>query len=421
MSFNQKDYKKFRSNIDSLLNKMPIEEETKQILENKVLGEAFSELDEIIGESRPPRILVFGRSGAGKSSLINALANKKVTEVGNIKPTTVESEVYDIDFPEQNAKWQVIDSRGLFESVSPDGDVPEDTISLVKKDIDKYKPDILLHVMTPDQVRAGEDDFEVVNQLRNEISSFPPMIYCLNKIDSHISPTDEWPPEQNESLRKDIVENMNFVSDLLGETNKEPFDNKSALNGYKFDSNKHIGVVPLYLKNEPYWNIETLSLFMGRLLPNSAQLQFAQAQRREQLMRDISRDTTHRFSVIAANIGVINTPGADIAILTPLQLLLVGIIGAYSGRELNKDTVKEFLKAGGLSMGAGFVGREAFRAVSQMFPGIGSGISASIAAGTTWSIGRAAEEYFFDGKVIDSKEFKDEGINKFEDVDKKLE
>lgn len=58
----------------------------------------------------------------------------------------------------------------------------------MKEDLQKYRPDILLHVMTPDQVRAGEDDFEAVNQLRNELGDlFPPIVYCLNKVDTHVS------------------------------------------------------------------------------------------------------------------------------------------------------------------------------------------------------------------------------------------
>ncbi len=89
--------------------------------------------------------------------MINALANKDedVADVGVVEPTTVESKLHKVDFPDRYANWEVVDSRGLFESVSPDGDVPADTIKFMKEDLETYRPDILLDVVTPDHVRAG--------------------------------------------------------------------------------------------------------------------------------------------------------------------------------------------------------------------------------------------------------------------------
>lgn len=103
-----------------------------------VLEHVRNELQDLVIDSRPPRLYVFGRAGAGKSSLINALAKKEVAEVGDIEPTTAESTMYHVDFEDRYASWDVIDSRGLFESISPDGDIPQDTIELVEQDIREY-------------------------------------------------------------------------------------------------------------------------------------------------------------------------------------------------------------------------------------------------------------------------------------------
>jgi uncharacterized protein (DUF697 family) len=40
-------------------------------------------------------------------------------------------------------------------------------------------------------------------------------------------------------------------------------------------------------------------------------------------------------------------------------------------------------------------------------------VSAAVAFGTTWALGRSAEVYFFEGKKIKPKELKDEGIEMF--------
>lgn len=314
----------------------------------------------------------------------------------------------------------MIDSRGLFETVSPDGDVPADTVTLMQQDLEKYRPDILFHVMSPDHVRAGNEDFKAISNIRSELQGvFPPVVYCLNKIDTHLSPGDPWPPEENPALAGDIVENLNFVQQAIetqqGITiSKSAFKDGQPLYGYEFDSDEHVGVVPLYLKEpEDYWNIHALSWLVGDFLPDDARLQFLQAQQREQLMRQLARDYINRFSVIAGGVGAAPAVFADIAILTPLQLLLVALVGSFSCRELDRTLIQDWLAAMGPTVVAGFGARELFRTLSQVVPVVGTTFSTAVAAGTTYAIGRSAEEFFFNDKVVKPSEFMSEGKERF--------
>jgi len=50
------------------------------------LGAAIGEIEALIEESRPPFFYLLGRSGHGKSSLLNALAGRDVVEVGHVRP-----------------------------------------------------------------------------------------------------------------------------------------------------------------------------------------------------------------------------------------------------------------------------------------------------------------------------------------------
>lgn len=381
-----------------------------------VLKHVRNELQELVIDSRPPRLYVFGRAGAGKSSLINALAKKEVAEVGDIEPTTVESTTYHIQFEDRYASWDVIDSRGLFESITPDGDIPQDTIELVEQDIKEYQPDVLIHVMTPDQVRAGKDDFEAVERLRAEIgSTFPPIVYCLNKVDIHAS-MSEWPPDKHPAVAGKIIDNLDFVADLL-EEDPTTFEDRQPLNGYKFDSTKHVGVVPTYLKpdnEDERWNVDTLSWLIGDFLPESAQLQFMQAQRRERLMKHMSRRMTNRFAVIAGGVGAFPAPVADIGVLLGLQAVLVGLIGGFSCRELEPETVQDYLGAMGGTTMVGIAARQLARSLIQLAPVGGTAISAAVAFGGTWAIGRSAEKYFFNNEIVRPSDLMKEGKQKFQ-------
>jgi len=422
MAVDPEKFRNLRARLDEIADIVDMDPEAQEYIENQVFGDELKEVEKMLDESRPPRLYVFGRSGAGKSSLINALANKDedVADVGAVEPTTVDSKLHEVEFPDRYANWEVVDSRGLFESVSPDGDVPADTVEFMKQDLEAYRPDILLHVVTPDQVRAGEEDFKAIKNLREEIDSqFPPIVYCLNKVDSHMAPGDEWPPHENPSLQADIEENMDFLSDVLKKQvdsafETEPIRDDTPLWGYTYDSEAYVGVVPVYLQQEPYWNVNTLSWLIGDFLPTDARLQFAQGQRREELMRDLAKDVRRRFSTAAAGVGGAPTPIADVAILTPLQMVMVGIIGTLSCRDFGTDTVKEYLSAMGLVGVGGLAAREFARTLTQFALGPGSAVSAGIAGGTTWAMGQSAEKFFFDGVDVKPSTLLDEGKKRFQ-------
>lgn len=421
MALDPDNFDGFREQIEEVLEASQIPDKHVDAAMTHVLDDVLNDLEDLIENSRPPRLYVFGRSGAGKSSLINALANKEenVAEVGSIEPETVESELYPISFPERYADWEIVDSRGLFESVPADGEVPSGTKESMREDLEEYRPDICIHVIPSDQVRAGREEFKIVNELRKELGDlFPPTVLCLNKVDSHLTPGGEWPPRPGAPVSETVRENLEFSHKVLQETqeitfDKQPFDDNPPFRGYEFDSKNYVGVIPTYVKEEEYWNVDTLSWLIGDFLPTDARLQFVQAQERENLMRKLAQDTTHSFSVTAAGIGAKPLPVADAALLLPLQFGLIGLIGTFSCRELELGTVKEYMAAMGITGASGLLLREVARALIQIVPVAGWGVSAGIAGGSTWAMGKSAEKYFFDDMKEDPEEFKNEGIEKF--------
>ena len=67
---------------------------------------------------RPPRIMVIGRSRAGKSSLINAICGLKVAEVSDTKPETGKAEWKNY-YHNGTDLLHILDTRGLQESKAP--------------------------------------------------------------------------------------------------------------------------------------------------------------------------------------------------------------------------------------------------------------------------------------------------------------
>jgi len=408
MAIDKHKTKQFLKEVDELVETL-IPEKYKDTVQRVLIGPALKELEELIDESRPPVFYLVGRSGHGKSSLINALSNQKVAEVGDIKPQTAESVDYLITFPEQYATWRVVDSRGLFETTPPEGKEPIDTTQKVIQDINKYKVDIILHVISAPEVRNLAHDLEVFSKILNEtkrsLGVELPVIVVLTKPDTLGNPR-EWPPKEYPRKAALILELLEYMGKEVLKSDYESLDKNFPYKGILLKNDQYVAVIPVTSLWEDLWNIETLSLFIGDKLPKSALLDYAQAQGRKALLKKISNSLIKRFSLIAGGIGVTPIPVGDIFILTPLQILMIAIIGGLSCRPVSIKTAKEYLTAAGINLGTAAGLREAARAVLKIVaPGLGHAISGAIAAAGTYGIGKAAEYYFFEGVVKKPKEF----------------
>lgn len=90
-------------------------------------------------------------------------------------------------------------------------------------------------------------------------------------------------------------------------------------------------------------------------------------------------------------------PGADLPVLTAMQLRLVLQIGACYGVELSPDRAIELLGV----LGAGFGMRTAARELLAVVPIAGWAVKGGVAYGGTRALGRAADEYFAHGAPAD--------------------
>lgn len=414
MAIDKNKTKKLIEDIEELFQTVskPLPKEARKFIESKVMEPIFDEVSNLIGESRPPVIFLVGRSGHGKSSLLNAIANRKVAEVGDIKPTTAATIPYEIVFEDRYATWSVVDTRGIFETTRPDGALGEDAVKILKEDIVKYKPDIILHVVAASEIRNLSNDLrvfeEVVTKLNKETGMEVPTIIALNKVDTLGNPRD-WPPAESPQKTHLIKESLDYMTkDILKSREIKKIDLNDPIRGYKIFGDSYKGVVPVCSLEGDLWNIEALSDLIGSHLPDEALIDFYQAQERKGQLKRLSTSMIKKFSTIAGTIGLAPVPVADILILTPLQLLMISIIGGLSCREFKKETAYEYLAAAGVNVGAAFGLRTVAHQLMKFIPIAGPAGSGAIAASGTYAIGKSAEAYFFLGE-IKKPEIKDEG------------
>ena len=418
MAIDRNRLKYLINDIDELFEtySAPLGERVRHWIQAAVMGPAFAELREFIEESRPPVLFLAGRSGHGKSSVINALAAKKIAETGHVRPTTPEALAHLITFPERFATWQVVDSRGIFETSPPGGAPTPDATQALSDAMLKHRPDVVLHVISMPEVRALANDLRVMSDimedLRKSTGGYTPLVVVLSKPDIIGNPR-EWPPERHPRKAAQIKEALDyFVTDALEiKSGFRPLDLNTPYRGYEFDPNERnvFCLVPVFaMEEEPAWNIEMLVQAIGDRLPKSARLDFYQAQQRKEFLRRLSDSVIKRFAGIATAVGSSPIPVADIAVLTPLQLMMIAVIAGLSCQQLSIGSATSYLTAAGINVGGAVGMRTVAQQLIKLIPGAGPMVSGGIAGAGTYALGKSAQSYFFSGEIRKPEEFQEQ-------------
>lgn len=360
-----------------------------------IVSKELEDIREILMDNRPPRVLVIGRRGAGKSSIINAFFKAKVAKVGSVLSETGKAEWH--TFKNDQGSIEMLDTRGLGDRTKPESANFVNAIDDIKCEIRNICPDIVLFLCKAKEVDSHiSTDLENVNIIKKFISETHhydiPIAALITQVDE-LDPKRIEPPYDNPAKQKNIEKAVNALQEAYRDSSIE------LLKVIPVSAYAEYEDVKIVYEN--YWNIEELVTYLMDQLPKSAKLQLARLTRLRKVQIKLARTVITSTSAICGGLAATPIPIGDIIPITTAQVGMVMGIGYISGRDLSKKTAKEFFAALGLNVGAGFALRELARgAVKFIFPGGGNVISAGVAVAATWGIGEAAIAYFIDGKNI---------------------
>ena len=184
--------KRFYITAGDLIDKLPdaIPEETRSMLKDTILGDKeLKKLMEGIDCHRPPHIFLIGRTGVGKSSLINALCGSYVAPVSDTKSCTKNAQVYQC-MDGDRTLMEILDTRGIAESESLNTVISAEDMLI--NQVNEFSPDVAIFMLNCTHRDDVNSDVLFLKKLAKsyaEINSMRlPIVVVINKCDE-MAPT----------------------------------------------------------------------------------------------------------------------------------------------------------------------------------------------------------------------------------------
>ena len=424
--------KNFYIKASELIDKLPdsVPEKIRIMLKETVLGDKdLKKLMDDIDSHRPPRIFLIGRTGVGKSSLINAICGAYVATVSDTESCTGTTNTYTC-MDGDRVLMEILDTRGIAESESLNSEISAEEMLISQ--ISEFSPDIVIMMLNcthRDDIISDVDFLKKVARNYKATNAMRlPIVVVVNKCDE-MAPTrfkePEHYPQKKVDKIQEVVQNYKkiIVKNGLKIDNIVPV---ASLIDWQTSDGMEVGSeeIPflpdvdrdgLEIAFDGRYNIEELiDILEEAILDSEAKMGLRMATRLTDVVNRLANHLTSIFSVISATVAVTPIPTSDIYILVIIQTILVGLIASLSGRELSLDSAKEFIfSIGGIgSVGYGFrlLAQQSSKLLNVFLPGAGSAVSSTLAYAGTFAIGKAAIVYYIDDKSIElaMQKFNDE-------------
>ena len=365
----------------------------------KELGDFLS----LVLDRRPPRFLLIGRRGVGKSTLINAIFGAEVRSVGDIEAQTGQA-VW-LEYEHHGKTLEVLDTRGLQEGSAPaEEDRAASSVESILQAVRARCPDVILFLVKATDVDVAiHGDLDALEKIHRKIKIVHkrqlPIVGIVTQCDGVAPPYIRELPTDDKKKN----ENIEKAVDVLG----KHLRSRDYIREHFLDVVPTVGYAEFLddgtVKGDLRWNIDHLVNLLLDELPQEAKIDFARLAGIREGQKKIAKRVVNSCATMCGIIGTVSLPFTDLPVLTSLQVTMILTISYISGRQLSVESAREFLAALGVNVGAAFVLREVARGLLRLFPGLGSVASGAVAFEGTRTIGRAAIAYFIDKRPIKMK------------------
>lgn len=354
---------------------------------DKVAQDAINAIAERIKNLRKLNIIVAGKTGVGKSTLINGVFREKLAETGMGKPVTAHMR----KLTKKGVPLAIYDTRGF--------ELGKEVQAEVKKEI----------IDTINAGLATKDINEAIHCIW----------YCINTASNRVEPEEiEWLRELSNSNK---VTQVPIIIVLT-----QAFSKKKANELRQVLLNENLDVVQIipvlaedYEIDDEYiaksYGLDVLIKVMGEALPDELidTLQNLQVVSLEEKKKR-AQAAVATAATLAAGEGAAPIPFADCALLIPTQIGMIASITVIFGFDVNKSIITALVSSTIGAGGATILGKTVVSTLLKFIPGAGTIAGSAISAGTAGVITAALGEAY-----IGIMELVFKGEMKLEDISTK--
>ena len=334
---------------------------------DKVAQEAIDAISEKIKNLNTLNIIVAGKTGVGKSTLINAVFRDKLAETGMGKPVTDHMR----KISKKGIPLAIYDTKGFELGKEVQQQVKQEVMETISKGL------------------ATQDINKAIHCIW----------YCINTASNRVEPEEiEWLKELSQENQITQVPIIVVLTQSFSKKNADAM-RKMILN----ENLDVVQVVPVlaedYEIDEEYvaksYGLDVLIHVMGEALPDELMdtLQNVQiaslAEKKKRAQAAIATAT-----LAAAGEGAAPIPFSDCALLIPTQLGMIASITVIFGFDVNKSILTAFLSSTLGSGGATLLGKTVVSNLVKLIPGIGTAAGGAISAATAGVLTAALGEAY---------------------------
>lgn len=290
-------------------------------------------------------ILIAGRTGVGKSTLINSIFQSNFATTGQGRPVTQNTRAISKD----GIPLTIYDTRGL--ELKEFDKTQKELLNLVTdlKKNDNHEKHI--HVAWICIQEDGRRVEEAEIELQSKLSEHVPVIGVITK------------SRADKGFRAEVQRLMPNAKNVVRVRSiREELDDSHVL--------------------EPM-GLEELVEVTSEVIPEGVRKALAAVQK---VKLDLKVDQSHKIvaaaAVTAAATGASPIPFSDVAILAPIQVGMLAGISATFGLEVSKASISTLISSAVGVTGASLTGRTVVANLLKFIPGAGYAVGATISATT---------------------------------------
>ena len=334
---------------------------------DKIAQEAINAISDKIRHLITLNIIVAGKTGVGKSTLINSVFRENLAETGMGKPVTDHMR----KISKKGIPLSIYDTRGFELGKEVQAEVKKEVVDTISKGL------------------ATQDINKAIHCIW----------YCINTASNRIEPEEiEWLKE----LSKDNQITQVPIIVVLTQS----FSKKKAAEMRQMLLNENLDVIQVIPVLAEDYEIEDLGIakaygldvlikVMGEALPEELMdtLQNVQIASLEEKKRR-AQAAVATAALAAAGEGAAPIPFSDCALMIPAQLGMIASITVIFGFDVNKSIITALLSSTIGAGGATLLGKTVVSNLIKFIPGAGTVAGGAISTGTAGVITAALGEAY---------------------------